>query len=266
MHPLLAGTLALSLARAGASIVARQEFSAGSDENPIYAHFIKVCLPTNSSGYPDLDAPCVINDLITLQCTYGITDIFSDNSDNSTYGPDGERNRTSPASQQLCICGSQYFNSLFGCLECAEKHGVGAAVPSIASSRISTFSSSYCAASYSPTTDAEIYYFNAFSSDYNNAIPRQTSTAYTDPIGNKTDVSLYYTAAVTGSAAYVVSPSLSGSSGIVTSNGQIVATAAQATGAGTTSRSSGLAALITPCAEKYAIAGVIGLAGAVAML
>jgi len=155
-------------------------------------------------------------------------------------------------------------------------------------------SSTYCAASATPTiggTDFIVSFLNPSSGPLAAAF---TPSSFSDPIGNRTDVSLYYTPSATGSAAWIVAmPTISGNSRSVsyssvnTVSGQIVPTAvfsrsspatttaapsgdaidsaSAASGSASTSASSSAGALETAIVRKKALAGMLGLAGLVAL-
>lgn len=281
-HTTAACILTAIAAVSNAKYLVRRQDMGQSDLSPLDVYFADVCLPVDSSADPDYSAPCNGLGAVDFQCAYGSAAFSAGVSDNNSSDVTQplERNRTSPSSQQVCYCQSQWFNLYEGCLDCANKHGVSAALPQISASALTSFSSSYCAASATPTTDFDVY-LNSVFSDLVKSVESGTATTFTDPIGNKTDVSLYYTASVTGSNAYIVSQAAptgasattTASTTVNTSGGQIVATAANGSNGGSgaaatssSATSSGLAAAATPCLEKFAIAGVMGLAGAVIML
>jgi len=217
-----------------------------------------VCLPTNSTGYPDFNAPCNAMIAIQYQCTYGaaaglelINELFGSAvapNTNSSCPPDlpaAQDNST----QRACVCSSQFFNQVTGCVDCQVGHG-DSSVKAISPSYISSVSAAYCAASSTPTAGLGDYLAGLIAPTGSSSA---ASSSFTDPIGNKTAVSYYYTAPVTGTAGYLVPSSTGGAS---TSNGQIVPTA------------TGGPARATGAADKKhaAVAGVIGLVGLAALL
>ena len=232
-------------------------------------YLTEVCLPLNSTGYPDYNAPCNAMLAIQYQCAFGpeqglalINSVFGPNADSSSddFPVPQERDNST---QRACVCSSQFFSQVTGCLACQKGHGDSSA-EGVTPQYLSSISSQYCAASVTPTAALADYLANI-------AEPTSTNTAtssFSDPIGNKTAVSYYWTPSVTGTAAYLI-PTSTGA--LSTSDGQIKPTATVNNAAGTsdnggaagTSTSSRGAAAQTQAA---AMAGVIGLAGFVALL
>ena len=153
---------------------------------------------------------------------------------------------------------------------------------SISEDTLSSISSEYCAATVTPTAGLADYLFALASSlepGTTQTGSAQTSVSYLDSIGNKTEVSYYYTPSVTGSAAWVVAqPTGTGSSvAYSTTNvddGQIRATAsannaAAAGGSGTQTGSGAQSTESGSSAGKHeamAAAGLLGLVGLVVVL
>lgn len=244
-----------------------------------------ICAPGLSNADTNLKAPCNIHAYIGLECTYGQKINVNKN---GLEIPTGKTKSNS--TQRLCICESEYFNAALGCVACFQAHG-GAQDEPVPSSVINSLSSAYCAATATPSLgifDYQQVYLDKpqFSSLLSSSSGTATST-FSDPIGNKTDVSLYWTAPVTGTAILDIGE-FTGTAKPTTTDvlkGEIVATASpsaqntatttgtgntavQTTGqtgaspsAGTTT-TSGMAARQT----EAIFAGVIGLVGVVAML
>jgi hypothetical protein len=249
-----------ALTMASAAAVAAQCPIRGCDS--VYDELTDVCLPLTSGGLPDFNAPCNGMLAIQYQCAFGpaaglslVNQIFSANSSDSDLNVPTEQ---SNSTQRDCICSSQFFNAVNGCLACQKGHG-DLSARDVTPSYISSVSSAYCAATFTPTAGL---------ADYLAGIPEPTSTntaatsAFSDPIGNKTAVSLYYNAPVTGTSVYLI-PTSTGA--VKTSGGQIVATA-------TTNNAA--AAASTPAAAQGAghkaqaagAAGVVGLAALAILL
>ncbi|KAK3680300.1 hypothetical protein LTR78_000678 [Recurvomyces mirabilis] len=270
-------------------------------------YLVGVCQPTNDTGSPDLTAPCNQVSAITAQCVYGADGLAAFNGDPTSYdnsNSDADVPMLSNGTQRDCVCSSQFFNVLGGCSDCYKAHGVGEDPTSgyVDPAFISSASSSYCAVTNTPTVGfAEVLYAYV-TGDVGSSLASVASTAsvtstFSDPIGNNTAVSLYYTPSITGSSAWVVaqatetpsnstmssgssSESASGSASgsassaqLATSNGQIVPTAgasstASRSGSGTASGSAAASASGSSGAgkkEAAAIAGVVALAGFVAL-
>lgn len=151
---------------------------------------------------------------------------------------------------------------------------------SVGDDAISRISSRYCAATVTPTAGLADYLFTIASSLEPSTTPTvsaQSSVSFLDSIGNKTEVSYYYTPSVSGSAAWVVAQPTGASSSVTYSttnveNGQIVATASAnnaaasgggGTGSGAQSTESGSSAAKH---EAMAAAGLLGLVGVVVLL
>jgi hypothetical protein len=286
-------------ATATATINQRQNL--GPVEGPrAIQHVNSICSPMLPNGAIDLNAPCNQAHAITQECLHGApglavveapqsddsTSVSSDNSDGPIF---------SNITQRDCICESRYFAAEAECGLCQIAHGIYGS-QSVNVTAVTAFhaalSTSYCAVTNTPTLGfAEVLFQSV-----QNALSQATTTIsnptslYTDPLGNNTAVSAYYTPSVTGSAAWLVAqgtqtPSnatltsgmTSSSSGaiVMTSNGQIVATASAASGtssapasgtASAASASSSTAGSGAGRQEVVAVAGVIALAGLVVVL
>ncbi|KAM0708234.1 hypothetical protein Q7P35_004884 [Cladosporium inversicolor] len=217
--------IATGLTVAGASkITERQE--SDSNEDP----YESVCQPTNSTGYPDFNAPCNSWSRTQKLCVYG------EQVRASLDGPglhdydmvDDSMKQHSFEYQRDCICQSQQFDQMRGCMACNDAlSGMSGSV--IAPNAIESFSREYCAVSATPTRG----YIAAINSvlaqaaeeiDYSTTSLRSSQTVET-----KTDVSLYWTPSATGVSAWDVGLPTGASatfSSLHTSGGQIVATAA----------------------------------------
>lgn len=83
-------------------------------------------------------------------------------------------------------------------------------------------SEKYCAASATPSLGLADFLFQ-FSGDLDGSDDSKKTSSFKDPVGNKTNIDVYFTASVTGSQAWVVADSTA-TSGVV-KDGQLVATA-----------------------------------------
>ena len=240
-----------------------------------------ICSPGYQSKDVDLNAPCNRASYIGVECVFGSKPNITNHGFEDPQGP-MQSNHT----QQLCICESQYFDSYLGCSSCLTKHG-GSSHADLAMplAVISSMSAAYCVASATPIgiLDFQFSYLQKpqFSTFFG-AASSATATTFSDPLANSTAVSLYYTAAVTGSAALDVGVFTATGTTLQTtaeiSDGLIVATATSARTSTSTSTvtmgatqggaeastttTSGLGARQT----QAAFAAVLGLVGAVALL
>ncbi|KAK5115805.1 hypothetical protein LTR85_009399 [Meristemomyces frigidus] len=253
----------------------------------------EVCMPTNATGYPDFNAPCVAAQAITAECIYGAAGLSELTGGSGNDPTQEEPAMLSNSTQRDCICESQFFAETLACEDCYEAHGA-TDEGYVAASVISSISSQYCAVTNTPTLGlADVLYSYATATSQSSSASADTSS-FLDPIGNKTAVSYYFTPSVTGSAAYIVaqateSASTSGiasgsassgsgsslSTSLHTSDGQIVATASasavgSASGTGSASGSAATASTTGSSGagrqEAAAMAGVIALAGFVVMV
>ncbi|KAF2213030.1 hypothetical protein CERZMDRAFT_90544 [Cercospora zeae-maydis SCOH1-5] len=209
-----------------ASLVLASAVLAGAQSNGLAAYLSSVCTPTNSSGHPDLNVPCNAVYAIQEQCIFGIDskDLWNLKNSSLSEGEEGQvadsRSQTggydeppmqSNDTQRVCICESQFWDQLAGCVACYQAHAPDAALrENLPPSRLTSASSSYCAASATATIGLADYLLklggDGLESATTASVATETSTVnFRDPIGNKTEASYYYTAAVTGSAAWSIS-------------------------------------------------------------
>ncbi|KAK5118901.1 hypothetical protein LTR62_000112 [Meristemomyces frigidus] len=266
-------------------------------------YLVSVCLPDNSTGFPDLNAPCNQVSAITAQCVYGAAGLGVFTGDSSAYTSlDNEQDipMLSNDTQRACVCESQFFSALQGCNDCYKAHGgsidgSGPGTGALDPVFLASASSSYCAVSNTPTVGFADVLYGYATGNFASAMATEmasVTSVFSDPAGNQTAVSVYFTPSVTGSGAWVVAQATetagsnngttaaSGSSNsgpsLATSNGQIVATQAAASSTagrsgGGTASGSGAAASTTAGngagkQEAAALAGVLVLVGFVAML
>lgn len=216
-----------------------------------YSYLLEVC-----TGYShedlDLSLPCNAVDAIRTECElgpkiglpyflaryHGRLNFTVDGQTIDIYGGDFDIQEQSNATQRDCICMSQYFDQSAACKECYKRHGYAQLsrdgingginqADSLMDARVQQmFSSSYCAATNTPTAGfaREVRSFppaqeptttnpwngyatdipNAYESSIEEAADATSTRLFIDPLANETDVSLYYTPSVTGSAVYVV--------------------------------------------------------------
>jgi len=188
-------------------------------------HVQEVCFPYNETdGTALMDAPCNAAQNIIIQCTYGSQYNFTDS--DSVWNEDTPM--LSNTTQQACICESQFWDQQGGCNQCYEKHG-DTDFKDVPDSIYSSMSSSYCAVSSTPTLAFADWLLYAGQSALSTiSAPSTTATSYSDPLGNSTQVSLYFTPSVTGSAAWNAAVA-TGSISLHTISGQIVPTASGTT-------------------------------------
>ncbi|KAH9828179.1 hypothetical protein Tdes44962_MAKER02542 [Teratosphaeria destructans] len=289
MHPSTLLTLALVAATtttAHLNPFKRQTtYDPDDDESTGLTYLQSVCMPLNSTSEPDLSAPCWQDYAITYECAYGSPGLSAalENANTDGYGISDDAVPLSNETQRDCVCSSQFFAAIEGCSECYKAHGASEddnPAYAAATSVLESFSSSYCAVTNTPTVglaDAlyELVTASALTASVETAA--ETST-FSDPIGNSTAVSLYWTPSVTGSAAWYVAEATetagSETASVRTSAGQIVATAAGATGtsgaassaAGSSKASASSSSSAAGAQQTASVVGVVALAGIVALL
>ncbi|KAK5131993.1 hypothetical protein LTR08_000413 [Meristemomyces frigidus] len=285
-------TLALCLSTAASASLLRRQVQCNDPtsgecwNNNLEVYEDQVCTPTNSTGDPDFNAPCNAVEVLTAECVYGTADL---DSINSSLESGEDLSMLSNATQRICVCESQFFDQLQGCEACYTGHGFGEYID-ITPSAISSLSAQYCAVTNTPTLGLAYVLFG-IATDYQSGVLTKSSTStvstFSDPIGNKTDASYYFTPSVTGSAAYIVpaqttssasgSGSTTGSESAVstslsTSGGQIVPTASVSEASTASGSASGSAASASTTAsgadrkQALAVVAVVAVAGFVAML
>lgn len=213
-----------------------------------YSYLYEIC-HGSVYGPPNLALPCNAVQAINSECQFGpkigLPYYLARYQGKQEFTVDGQTieivgNRfgdyeQSNLTQRDCICMSQYFDQSAACRECYAKHGSGklslngyvVGHSSFEDARTAQeFSSSYCAATNTPTAGfaREVRSFslaqeptttnpwNGYATDipdaYESSLKEAASAAstkiFTDPLANKTDVSLYYTPSVTGSAGYMI--------------------------------------------------------------
>lgn len=228
----------LSVAATGSPLTRR---SSDSDQ-PYLDYFNEVCAPFNSSVGWDPKFPCNLWNTIYLDC----------------IGVDPEANLTF-AQQQACFCANPWADAYQGCTDCALAHGVPALAPPIEPSAMRSWTSSYCSATATAKFDDELDSVFPTTITWSN-LP----TTWTDPIGNKTAVSLYLSTPTAGSMTSTLgltTISTLGSAGHQTAPSPAAATSRS------TSSSSGPAAKATIEPHGLGLAAIVGgFAGAMIAL
>lgn len=178
--------------------------------------------------------------------------------------------------QRVCICESSFWDQIAGCVACYAKHGSLELEGTLPESVLQSASSTYCAATATASVGLAEFLYSMAIGVTPSATPTATgdgssSVKYADPIGNKTEVSYYYTQAVTGTAAWSV-PHATGTSGSISftttniQDGQIRPTASVSgialNATGTQSGNSNGAGRY----EAVGTLGIFGLAGLLAFL
>lgn len=244
--------LALALTGVNASILGkRQDFGGSADD--FERHVRDVCEPLEESGQRDFNAPCNAFAAIQQECQFGhgTRDLLLSPDFLERYQAGDEEAATeldqiaeldiellSPDAQRACICQSQFNNMVNGCMRCYEAHGGKEDVHWVNESMIEEAVGSYCDADV-PATEGFINVLVGFLDPFYEGIPTELETAtYSDPIGNATAVSNYFTPSVTGTPAYAPAFPTGNSSGenitftsTSVSGGMIVPTASGAEGA-----------------------------------
>jgi hypothetical protein len=218
-----------------------------------------MCSPPTADAVYNLTFPCNQNDVIQTQCYYGRTFDEVWNSTTGDYVNTSSWTPQGPLNQRLCACESQLFDTLAGCNSCYKAHGAG--LGRLDEAEVSSMSSSYCAASSTPTVGLlhmMSEYFNSpqVTSKLHSAISEAKTSTYSDPLAGSTAVSYYYTPSVTGTAVFNIAGVTHGATPTTTkvADGQITANS----GAGAIG--SGLGGL------KVAFAAVLTLMASVVLL
>jgi hypothetical protein len=218
--------IATGLTGASAFMVAERQQSDSSEDA-----YENICQPTNATGFPDFSAPCNLWSRTQRLCVYGeqIRGIVDGPGLNNYGDEDGKAMKQhSPGYQRDCVCQSQLFDQMNGCMACNDALG-GDSRSLIASSAIESFSSEYCAVSATPTR-GYIAAINSVLAEVAEQTDLPTSSSSPiNSLGDKTDVSLYWTPSATGASAWDVGlpTGISATfSSLHTSGGQIIPTAA----------------------------------------
>lgn len=185
--------------------VPARDMGTGSDD--LMNHYLAdVCEGGNQWSSPSL--PCEIAAAIDYQCKTGLEfDTYNNRPD--CY----DTNTCQPYDfQRTCYCKSQFLDSSLGCAACYKKHGASmtydwSALPSIMNDYCdpqaspTCFFEDYLGAVYTPTSSSSGDAYSSYSLATFGGPPR-TSTKFSDPLGDSTDVSLYFTPSKTGLDAW----------------------------------------------------------------
>ena len=206
-------TTLISIVASATESTSKLEHSMNCTENPISSaclglemiYLNEVCAPPTANTSLDLTFPCNQNNVLYNQCFFGRTFDEIWNSTSGEWVKDFGKGwkQQSVANQRLCACESQFFDTLVGCTECWQAHGSN--VEAFNSTAASSISSSYCAATASPTAGLEKVMAAFYDSSAANALREgdaKSVSAFSDPLSGSPAVSLYYTPSVTGTAVF----------------------------------------------------------------
>jgi hypothetical protein len=197
--------LALALATANAAGLNKRQDSDADLDNELDDYLSEVCEPADQNGVRDWSAPCNAVLSIQYECMYGTAggDYIrappqaSDTQDED----DGDGLSELPDdTQRVCFCQSQFRDQIAGCMKCHKDHGGAEGSDWFSQNLIDMATKEYCDASKPANESFSDFFLDHISPDngtVTESSSAQTST-FSDPIGNKTDVSLYFTASVTG--------------------------------------------------------------------
>lgn len=225
---------ALAFAGANASLLNKRQGFSSDAPSEIADDVSDICLALDETGKSDMNLPC--NQIVSIQyqCLGGSK--LGDSWRNQSFDNNGDSEETEilpNEAQRVCICQSQHNDLIKGCAECFRVHGGIAPENSLTDDQIHEVMDKYCDAN-TPATESyadvvsQLLFMGPNWGEISNS--STDSTTYSDPIGSATDVSLYFTASVTGSAAYIPglptgSPSNMSYTSSSTSGGLIVPTA-----------------------------------------
>lgn len=196
---------ALALASANAAELTKRQGSDANISSELDDYLSDVCEPADRSGNRDWSAPCNAVISIQYECMYGAAGakfIHSPAQGNDAqHGDDDDKLPEQPdEAQRICFCQSQFRDQIVGCMKCHKAHGGVEGSDWFSESLIDPAVQEYCNAS----TPADQSFGNFFLEHVplNNGTTTESAVAQTstfsDPIFNKTDVSLYFTPSVTG--------------------------------------------------------------------
>jgi hypothetical protein len=226
----------LAVAGANASILHKRQGFTSESPSEFADYMSNVCNAQDESGETDMNLPCNQITAIQVECSFGPKAGDWWRNQSGSDDDDGSENLAMLPyeTQRVCICQSQHNDVLRGCFACQKAHGGLLPDEWINEDKIKEVTDKYCDAD-TPATDS---YVNSiaraldFMAPNWDEIVNPASVTYSDPIGSSTDVSLYFTPSVTGTAAYVpVLPTGAGNSSNVTytssrtSGGLIIPTA-----------------------------------------
>lgn len=191
--------LALAFAGANASLFIKRQTSAFSDDSSDILD--EACRPSTDRGY-DFNAPCNAVMSIQYECMYGPIGgqmiRAAPNDTEAQYGDDEDGPSVQPfEAQRICFCQSQFEDMITGCMQCLEAHGGEKGEDWFDMSGIHPVVEKYCDANTPATEGFDTFFYNAVESNMSG--DASSTSAFSDPIGTATDVSLYsFTPSVTG--------------------------------------------------------------------
>lgn len=197
--------LALTLASANATGLLKRQDSDADLSSEIDDYLEEVCEPADESGMRDWSAPCNAVISIQYECMYGaagaklIREPASETDDQTGDDDDGPPEQPNDA-QRVCFCQSQFADQIAGCMKCHEAHGGVEGSDWFSGDLIDPAVKQYCNASKPADQSFASFFFDLVSPENGTTTdsPAASTSAFLDPIGNKTDVSLYFTPSVTG--------------------------------------------------------------------
>jgi hypothetical protein len=197
--------LALALASANAAGIIKRQDSDADLSSELDDYLEGVCEPADKSGARDWSAPCNAVISIQYECMYGTAGgeyIRSPPQESDTQeGDDDEKLSEQPdEAQRVCFCQSQFIDQMAGCMKCHKDHGGVEGSDWFSGNLIDAATKDYCDASKPATESFASFFLDRISPDNvtTTESPAAQSSTFSDSIGNKTDVSLYFTPSVTG--------------------------------------------------------------------
>jgi hypothetical protein len=198
---------ALAFAAANASLLNKRQGFSSDAPSGIADPVSDICLALDETGKSDMNLPC--NQIVSIQyqCLGGPK--LGDSWRNQSFdnNDDSEETEILPnEAQRVCICQSQHNDLIKGCAECFRVHSGISPENSLTDDQIHEVMDKYCDAN-TPATESyadvvsQLLFMGPNWGEISNS--SADSTTYSDPVGSATDVSLYFTASVTGSAAYI---------------------------------------------------------------
>jgi hypothetical protein len=194
--------LALALASANATGLLRRQDSADDQSSELDDYLSEVCEPADQSGARDWSAPCNAVISIQYECMYGAAgakyirtppqDQHEEDEDKLPEQPD--------EAQRICFCQSQFKDQIVGCMKCHKAHGGVEGSDWFSENLIDPAVKEYCNTSQPADESFGDFFLDhvSFGDGSTTESAGAQSSTFSDPIENKTDVSLYFTPSVTG--------------------------------------------------------------------
>jgi hypothetical protein len=196
--------LALALATANAAGFIKRQDSEDNQDSELDDYLSEVCEPADDNGVRDWSAPCNAVLSIQYECMYGTAGgeyirAPPQESDFQHGDDDGLPEQPNEA-QRICFCQSQFRDQIAGCMKCHKDHGGAEGSDWFGANLIDPATKEYCDASKPANESFSDFFLNHISLDNGTTTdsPAAQTSTFSDPIGNKTDVSLYFTPSVTG--------------------------------------------------------------------